>query len=174
MRPAALLLALAAASPSLAQELPVPESEETVGPAVGAGVNLTPQDPGWQLQLAVMGENRDRGLTTQIGLGYEVVGTRLDGEAGPSGRVSQVALSPFTIWAGYGGVRAGAGFDVSYAFLPVGASGEAATGLGWGGRVGAGLSLRTGRVGVWLFATYRWLSGPREGGFFFDLLVGRQ
>jgi len=56
----------------------------------------------------------------------------------------------------------------------VGVSGEAATGFGAGGRVGAGLSLRAGTVGIWLFSTYRWFSGPREGGFFFDLLIGLQ
>jgi len=170
----ALVLASVVAAPARAQDVPEPEDDEAVGPAVGVGVNLTPRDPGWQLQLALMGENRDKALTTQISLGYEVVGTRLDGESVPTGRVSQVVLNPFTVWGGYGGVRAGAGFDVSYAFLPAGASGQAATGFGWGGRAGAGVSLRTGRVGVWLFATYRWFSGPREGGFFFDLIVGRQ
>lgn len=147
-------------------------ADDVIRLAAGGGVNLTPASLGWQLQLAVMGENRDKALLTQIGLGYEVVGTRAPGDTEPTGRVSQVVLNPLTIYGGYGGLRAGAGFDVSYAFLPVGPSAQAATGWGAGGRVGGGLSIHPGGFNLWLLAHYRWLSGDRVGGWFFDVLTG--
>ena len=172
--PLVLLASVVLASPAGAQPRSGEAADEAdvISPAVGLGANWTPQDPGWQIQLAVMGENRSRALLTQISLAYEVVGTQLHGETSPTGRVSQVVLNPFTVWAGYGGVRLGAGVDVSYGFLPVGPSGESATGWGVGGRVGGGLSLHPGPIGLWILGQYRFLSGTRVGGFFVDVLVG--
>ena len=148
-----------------------PASEELIRPAVGVGMNLTPADPGWQLQLAVMGENLEKALLTQISLGYEVVGTRLSGETTSTGRLSQVVLSPLTIYGGFGGLRAGAGFEVSYGFWPVGRSAEEAKGWGAGGRVGGGLSIHPGSFGLWILGHYRFLTGSRVNGFFIDVVL---
>lgn len=140
--------------------------------ALGAGLNLSPVDPGWQGTIAVMGENREDSLLTQISLAFEIVGTKGAKDAGPTGRVSQVVLNPFSLFGGLGAVRLGAGFDVSYAFHPIGPSAKDATGFGIGGRAGGGLSLHPGVVNIWLLCQYRWLSGDRVGGVFFDLLIG--
>jgi hypothetical protein len=181
-RPALIAaLLLLAALPVRAQDrtsffnsygLPTDEMEETIRLAVGGGLNLSPELPGWQGTFSVMGENRDKALLTQISLSFETVGTQAAGESSPSGRISQVTLNPLSIFFGYGGVRIGGGFDLSWSFLPSGRSAENATGFGWGGRAGGGIVLRPGPVNVWALCQYRWLSGDRVGGVFFDLLIG--
>ncbi len=152
--------------------LPAEETEETIRFGVGGGVNLSPDLPGWQAGLTLMGENRDKALLTMISLAFETVGTQQDGDSGPTGRISQVMLNPLSIYAGYGGVRVGGGFELSWAFLPDGASAQNATGFGYGGRAGGGIVLRPGPVNVWAMCHYRWLSGDRVGGVFFDLFIG--
>lgn len=168
------ILAIALGVPSIAHAAygsDEPSSEELIRPAVGVGMNFTPADPGWQLQLSVMGENLEKALLTQISLGYEVVGTRRSGETSSTGRLSQVVLSPLTIYGGFGGLRVGAGFEVSYGFLPVGQSAEEAKGWGAGGRVGGGLSIHPGSFGLWILGHYRFLSGSRVNGFFIDVVL---
>jgi hypothetical protein len=148
------------------------EDAETVGVAVGVGTNGTTSGTGWQGSLALMGENRERALLTQLGIAVETVGTRRPGDAGPTGRLTQLTLNPFTVHAGYGALRVGAGWDVSWGLASVGPGATRSEGFGIAGRLGGGLSFPVGRLDVRALAHYRFLSGERVDGWFFDVFIG--
>ena len=153
-------------------EAPDEPSTEVTRFAIGGGVNLSEPSPGWQGTLSIMGENRLSAMLTQFSLGIEQVGTRAAGEADPSGHVRQGALAMNLYALGVGPLRLGLGADVAYAFSPQGASAEGATGWGWGWRAGGGLSLHPGPFNLWILGAYRWLTGDRVGGWFFDVAIG--
>lgn len=151
---------------------PDDREQEVTRMAVGGGTNLTGATPGWQATVAVMGENREKALLTQIGLSLESIAAGTVGPNGPEGRLLQVVLNPATIYAGWGAFRVGGGFDLSWGFAPEGNGADKATGLGWGARAGGGLALHPGGINLWLLGHYRWVTGDRPGGWFFDLMVG--
>ncbi|MFM2152554.1 MAG: hypothetical protein RL199_989 [Pseudomonadota bacterium] len=148
------------------------EDAETTAVAVGVGANATTSGTGWQGTLALMGENRERALLTQLGVAVESVGTRRAGDAGPTGRLTQLTLHPFSVYAGYGALRLGAGWDVSWGLASVGPGATRSEGFGVAGRLGGGLSFPLGPLDVRALAHYRWMSGERVDGWFFDLFVG--
>jgi hypothetical protein len=151
---------------------PITEEPENVTAAVGLGANGTTSGTGWQGTLALMGENRELGLLTQLGVGIDVVGTRRPQDAGPTGRMTQLTLQPFSVYGGFGALRLGAGWDVSWGLASVGPGAARSEGFGIAGRLGGGLSFPFGSVDVRALAHYRWMSGERVDGWFFDLFVG--
>jgi hypothetical protein len=148
------------------------DDEETIAVAAGLGGNGTTSGGAWQGTLALMGENRERALLTQLGVGVDVVGTRRPGDAGPTGRLTQLTVSPFTVYGGYGALRIGAGWDVSWGLASVGPGATKSEGFGIAGRLGGGLSFPLGPLDVRALAHYRWMSGERVDGWFFDLFLG--
>jgi hypothetical protein len=148
------------------------EDAETVAVAVGLGANGTTSGTGWQGSVGLMGENRELALLTQMGVGVDVVGTRRPGDSGPTGRLTQLTINPFTVYGGFGALRLGAGWDVSWGLASIGPGATKAEGFGVGGRLGGGLSFPVGAFAVRALAHYRWMSGERVDGWFFDLFVG--
>jgi hypothetical protein len=171
--PVAMILVSGAARATDDDWVPAPDEDpESVAVAVGLGGNGTTSGSAWQGSLALMGENRELALLTQMGVGVEVVGTRRAGDTGPTGRLTQLTLHPFSLYGGFGALRVGAGWDMSWGLASVGPGAAKAEGFGIAGRLGGGLSFPLGPVDVRALAHYRWMSGERVDGWFFDLFVG--